>query len=414
MTNPLLIALDSERIARFIAKATKRIIYTAPSIHLAAAKALVEQRSLDLTISVDFDDKVLRSGYGSLKAIEFLKRNGIAFTHSPGLRCAILIIDQHGWIYTPTALYLEQEPQSDETPNAVALSPKQVKELAIRLSPTARQAAIDTATTPEEAQKIQEAPIEIGIEPIQDEQFEKVKESDRIAPPVAFDLARQVRVFESYLQYVEVSLQGAAIQRHRIKIPQAFQRLGINKEMEGKLKSTFDLISKDSKLSSKHLEDKLKEIRKDFTPSLGKHHGRVILKSAKPTFQERLQELRNQLEEHQKSVKADLQQSLENSKQELLDYYLPLIRKHPPDSLIARTIDPESEAKNWIEDELNKIFPTADALIKKMTLEEHYKDITFESLNQADFMESIRKAFPWVNWDKAYSEFKAAAEKDLP
>ena len=34
------------------------------------------------------------------------------------------------------------------------------------------------------------------------------------APPVRFDLARQVRVFEPYLQYVELSLSGASIQRH--------------------------------------------------------------------------------------------------------------------------------------------------------------------------------------------------------
>jgi hypothetical protein len=46
------------------------------------------------------------------------------------------------------------------------------------------------------------------------------------APPVRFDLARQVRVFEPYLQYVELSLTGAAIQRHRLAIPPSIQKLG--------------------------------------------------------------------------------------------------------------------------------------------------------------------------------------------
>jgi hypothetical protein len=48
------------------------------------------------------------------------------------------------------------------------------------------------------------------------------------------------------------------------------------------LRTTFELIEKGSKLSSKPLEDALNDIRKNFTPSLGKDHGRVVLKAAKP------------------------------------------------------------------------------------------------------------------------------------
>jgi hypothetical protein len=43
------------------------------------------------------------------------------------------------------------------------------------------------------------------------------------------------------------------------------------------LRTTFDLIDKGGKFSSKSLEDALHEIRK-LTPSLGKDHGRVVLK----------------------------------------------------------------------------------------------------------------------------------------
>jgi hypothetical protein len=45
-----------------------------------------------------------------------------------------------------------------------------------------------------------------------------------------------------------------------------------------------------------------------------------------------------------------------------------------------------------------------------MVLEERYKDVTFETLNRDDFLEMVRKAYPDVDWDKAYSEFKAAGE----
>ena len=61
---------------------------------------------------------------------------------------------------------------------------------------------------------------------------------------------------------LELSLTGAAVQRHRVRIPKTLQNLGASKDLEGKLKTTFDLIEKGSSLSSKALEDELNENRK--------------------------------------------------------------------------------------------------------------------------------------------------------
>ena len=48
-----------------------------------------------------------------------------------------------------------------------------------------------------------------------------------------------------------------------------------------------------------------------------------------------------------------------------------------------------------------------------MQLDVRYKDVTFETLNQKDFLDAIKKAFPHVNWDKAYNEFRAAGERKV-
>jgi hypothetical protein len=45
-----------------------------------------------------------------------------------------------------------------------------------------------------------------------------------------------------------------------------------------------------------------------------------------------------------------------------------------------------------------------------MKFEVQYKDVTFETLNQPDFLEAVKQAFPLIDWDKTYSEFKAAGE----
>jgi hypothetical protein len=57
------------------------------------------------------------------------------------------------------------------------------------------------------------------------------------------------------------------------------------------------------------------------------------------------------------------------------------------------------------------VFPKAEDLIKKMELVQTYKDVTFETLNRKDFLPLIQEAFPTVNWEKAYKEFRAAGEK---
>lgn len=414
----LLTALSSRSIAVWIRQAQRRVIYAAPGIHPEPAAALAELVSrlphVSITISLDFDEHTLRMGYGTLEAVETLSRAGIAPTHSAGLRSGILIVDDRGWIFTPTALYLEQEPQSAETPNAVELSPDQVKALAIRLSPVAQKEAIEQAETPAEAQAIAQLPVELGVDAVAPSHMAAVKEAIETAPPVKFDVVRQVRVFQPYLQYVELKLTGAAVQRHRVRIPKELQNLGASKDLEGKLKTTFDLIGQGSSMSSKALEDELNELRKNFTPSLGKDHGRVVLKSAKPHLTKRIGELRAKLEVHQKMVESELQAKLDESKKQVVDYYVPLAKANPPDALLGSSLNPgtdETSIRAWIEEVIGKVFPSATDLIHKMVLEERYKDVTFETLNRSDFLESVQQAFPRINWGKAYNEFKAAGEK---
>jgi hypothetical protein len=131
MATSLFCALSSNRIAACLRAASQRVVYAAPGIQLEPAKALVElarrMAHSDLTVGLDFDEQTLRMGYGDLEAVRAIREANIAATHLPGFRSGILIVDNRGWIFTPVPRYLEQEPQSDETPNAIALSGAQVE-----------------------------------------------------------------------------------------------------------------------------------------------------------------------------------------------------------------------------------------------------------------------------------------------
>jgi hypothetical protein len=405
-------------MAVVIHRADTRVCYVAPGIQVNVANAIIEslKRSpnIELTVSVDFDERVMRMGYGHIEGVRILRDAGIEVRHSPGFRSAVLIADDSGWVFTPTALYLEGEPQSEETPNALSLSGQQLEEILLRLSPAAKAKAIAAAQTEAESAELNKIPDDIGIQPIAPDLFDHVEENLRQAPPVEFDMVRQVRVFEPYLQYVELTLTGAAIQRHRLPIPKSIQKLGSVKELENRLRTTFDLIEKGSKLSSKPLEDELNEIRKNFTRSFGKEHGRIVLKAVKPHLKAKLESLRKHVAAHQRTIAKELQNKLDKSQKQIIDYYLPRVIQNPPDALLGQSLTGKpsrEDARSWLQRELEPVFPKPETLIQKIMLEERYKDVTFETLNAPDFLSAVKTAFPTIDWDKTYAEFKAAAEK---
>lgn len=417
--NALFCSLSPLRIAELVRSAQRAVCYAGPGIQLDLAQAMVETAGRlgkeMLTVSLDFDDRVMRMGYGDIGAVKLLLDAGIAVQSSPGLRTALVVVDNEGYIFTPTALYLEAELTDGAASNAIRMSGEQVVQALARLSPAAKAIAVAQAKTPEAKQRIEALTVDVESAPITIAKLAEVTTSLKEVPPVRFDLARQVRVFEPYLQYVELSLTGAAIQRHRLAIPPNIQKLGGSKDLENRLRTTFELIEKGSKLSSKPLEDALNEIRKNFTPSLGKDHGRVVLKAAKPHLVTRLTEFRTKLDVHQKAVEADLQKHLDTSREQIVAYYQTRVMEAKPDALLGQSLNgeiSEAAANRWLNGELDRVFPSAESLIQEMKLDERYKDVTFETLNRKDFLESVKDAFPNVDWDNAYTEFKAAGQSE--
>lgn len=408
--------INSEVLRDLIAQTNTSLCYAAPGIQeIPATEIVTLSKNIGpelISVFLDIDENVLRMGYGTLEAIKLLQDNGIKIQHISGLRNGLIVSDDIGFSYTPTALFLEKEQTEVPILNAMRLMPDQIKEAMARLSPASKAIALAQAQTEKEIKHIQELVTEIQPEKLNVKNLEEIQQNLIAAPPVKFDIARQVRVFQPHFQYVELSLTGAAIQRNKLNLPRSIQKIGMDKELEGRLKTTFDLLDKNGSASSKDLEKELKEIRDNFTPSLGKNHGRVILKKALSRFEERIAELRTKIEDHQKSLAGHLEEELEKSKEMIVNYYLPIVQKNIPDHLYGTYGDnpTEENIKKWLTRELNKTFPTAESLVQKIQLDVNYKDVTFDTLNREDFLGSIQKAYPDEDWEKTYKEFRAAGE----
>jgi Skp family chaperone for outer membrane proteins len=136
------------------------------------------------------------------------------------------------------------------------------------------------------------------------------------------------------------------------------------------------------------------------------------LKAAKPHLEERLAKTREELKAHQEKVEKVLQGQLDESRRQIVNYFVPRVVASPPDAMCGQFLNfGDAEARAWLGRELDRVFPKAETLIQKMQLDVRYKDVTFETLNRDDILDGVKEAFPHVDWDKAYNEFRAAGEK---
>ena len=409
--------INSQVLQSLILDANTKLCYAAPGIQQGPAEAIVqlaERIGTELImVFLDVDESVIRMGYGEIAAVQSLQQAGISVQHISGLRNGLIVSDGEGYSYTPTALFLEKEATEGEVLNAMRLMPAQITEALARLSPASKAIVLAQARTDEEKQRIEQMSSETKPEPVEETRIASICQNLAATPPTKFDVARQVRVFQPHFQYVELHLTGAAIQRRKLNIPKSILSIGSAPELEGRLKTTFDLIDKNTSVSSKQLDAELRSIRDDLTRSLGKQHGRVIRVAAVPRLKERIEALCEKVKAHQEDVQAKLEGTLAESRTVVLNYYLPLVQKDTPDALIGLFGKPSDEdVELWLDSELASAFPTAEELVNKMQLDVSFKDVTFDTLNGGDFLSAIKQAFPEANWDRTYEEFRAAGESE--
>lgn len=409
MDNQVFTAMSSTKITQILKTAQTRVVLAAPAVFKSTAESLIDTAKRigkdQVTVIVDCDEEVFRLGYGEFDAVKALSESGLEVRQAPGLRLGVLICDNSAWTFAPTALYVQAEIHSDETPNAMELLGTDIDRIIASIVCNTHSA------TSSSRDKLENA--EIGQEPVTEQDISSTSEALRIAPPVPFDIARQVRVFQPYIQYVEISLKGCSIQRKRVKIPK-FRHKSHIKDIEDRLQTTFELIEKNSVVSSNKLEQELNIIREELTRSLGKPWGRVLLKAARPLFDDRIREFGQHLEEHKSKIKREIRQHLEHSKDQVVNYYLPQFEKDPPDRLRGQLLCPnptQDDIRVWLRGELDRAFPKPEELVTDIRLDIQYRDVTYETLCEKGFFDALRAAYPNVNWYKPFDEFNAAKEK---
>lgn len=419
ITMQTFITITNKTICDLIENAKWSIIYAAPGISTDVGDSIIEftlKNGLEQAqVVIDPNPEVCRLGYGVINAIDKLCKNGIMVRKTSGLRIGVIIADNKAFVFSPTPLLLEAEPSEDE-PNAIAVEVEQAEKLIKSICPFQLEVMSNNKyikiSLDEEHVRV---PVpEIGKDEMTKKELDNAKENLEKAPPLQFDLERQVRVYHSFIQFVELKLIGCNIERCTISIPAKFINLIKNKEDKERLKTSYSLIGRNSKVTGKAIEDKVKELRKKYIRNIGPRFGNVILRQRKEEFEAEVKKLKEELNNFRNEAIKKLDNEFEKTKTRLVKALLPDVRKNPPDDLMGGIFGnkpSDDEIKRYIEHTLSLAMPKAEIFVGNMKLQCDYKDVTYEILNDKEFFDNLIKAFPYTDWPgMPYEEYNAARE----
>jgi hypothetical protein len=396
--------INSKHIADVLHSAKSRVIYAAPALDEVVASALIntaKKIGFDrVTVLLDISENVFRCGYGNIDGVTLLKENNISIKEAIGIRIGVLVCDNDGLVFSQPPLLIEAGKENAEQPNAMRVTLGQINEIVSAIIPK------------ELVEDNRKQEPEIGKSKVSSVKIETLQKTLTDNPPQKFDIARKVQVFSTAIEFVELKLTGCEIQRHTVQIPTELLVGDVDLATTKQLKAGFNILEKSSLLSGDSIRDKVKKIRKDYTKSIPKY-GNILLKSKKNKFNEALKELGASIKEFQAKVKSELDSEITQSQTKLAEMLIPAVKDKPPLELINQIqadSQTDEEVKMYIEDKLKGIFPTAESMIKAMSVDCIFKAITYETISNEDFQKQIKVVYRYINWDKMFEEYSAAPE----
>ena len=382
LSSPQLATANDEALIAMIRAAHRRLVVVAPGITFRVAQEVIdrwEQLGPDaVTLTLDIDPEVYRLGYGEWEAVEALQdaaqRLNSAVGKQPGIRVGVVISDDDFLVFTPIPQLVESNAGGHVLMNGIAL----------------KTGAQVSASEMQEEIKVDQF---IASVPVQPEEVKQVTEDLKNNPPMKFDIERKVRVFNARIEFVEFELKGCEISKLTVSIPSDLIRRVNNEQTQRLLRSSIRLVGDDQILTDKPVV-KLKEwIAQRYLVSLP-GYGNVILSTRKHWFERAVSRLERYLEKYQERMEAHLQQVIDQNKRSLLEAILPDLLANPPQRWGDLGFFPEERVKVRLEDELNRKFRSAKDLMGKMKVSVIFKGVTYESLNDPEFIECVRKKIP--------------------
>lgn len=380
-----------------ILAAKERLVFIAPGVSASLAKALAEvmyrPTRPHMIIIMDVSTDVYHLGYGDPEGLDILmkcaKATGVLIAQQDGIRTGILISDETTLIYTPTPLCVEDNSKTAPKLNGIDLSGGNLKKLEL-----ACEASAETS----EALKR-----EIGLDPVQPKQLEKVKEQLKDNPPVPVDIQRKRRVWSAKFEYVELEVRGVNISKKKIEIPSSyFGFVCQDHDLEESIKHAMVLFENTTVPVTGEISVALKKLEKYTRRGITQIDDKTVLNIKKKLIDDfgvQVTDYGTILEIKQKKEFDEYVNALEK----VVIWYSAAIKSQISDridKLVSRltdAVDPgasenEAELRDARERIRNDIFPKGTVEITEGVVHKLYKGFTYETARDERFQKALKDA----------------------
>jgi hypothetical protein len=197
------------------------------------------------------------------------------------------------------------------------------------------------------------------------------------------------------MQFVDFKVGGAQLKSRTVALPRETLSSIRDKRTRARMKTTFKLVPEDSKISGDQIKRAADDIRERYLVH-HKIYGSVMLKAKRAAFEKEVTELRKQIEVYKEEIRKVYDKERERSKAALVLACWRPLSKEPPKSLLARILGEKptmEEAKAYLEDEIEKALPTIDDVCEGMSVTLVIKDVTWETLNNTDFVGWLKQKY---------------------
>ena len=396
------ISLPDIDIESQISCAKHRLVLIAPGISESVAKVVAakwnELGRNGVQVVLDPDPEVCRLGFGDLAALTLLHnvatRFGSRIHQQQGLRVGVIITDETTTIYSPTARLVEAGGLPGEKFNAIRFD-------------------APVLDSPSGASYFDLSGLDLHPAPLEVTDIARTTEDLAADPPVKFDLARKVRVFNARFEFVEFELHGLFLSRKRVRIESDLVGLAEDPKAQKLLQSSFQLIEDSSESSGNRVINLKKYIVKEYLISLT-GYGTVILRTRKEQFEKAVKILERYVQRFQKRLKEQLQTAIDSNRETLTQALLPGVVAKPPKrwTRFLGNNPRREEVERMLRAELGRTFGKAEDVIQDMEVKAIFKGVTYESLNDPEFIRVASEQIPSL--DILHDEYDAAKADKQP
>ena len=404
------IRLTSEDIAKHIREAGDTCLLITPGVDGIVADALRERAQRPTTkasVVIDGSHHAERSGYGETSAWRDLM-DVTELKAMPGTRLGLLVTERGAWLFAPRAGRLD--PREEEGLSAVALGThcEEARALSERIVGCRSQSPQTNADGGEgHSEDLPDSRVHDGDEPratsetITKEDVEQAEKAIEEHPPRDYAKEREISVYTAFVGYIEMRLAGASLGKGaRLKIPNELVERGLGEhEVRKRINESVKInLEEDVDTGVREINERVNAIRTLYTRQLGEPHGRIYRKRQRKELEGHLKDLRKEIARANSALEDKIETALKKQLDDLAETYA---------RQTTRGTLPEMN-KERMSELLHRAWHEAGAVRRReVELEVTFKDLTWETLQDATMRERIVEQFPDLENSTLYREYRA-------